>query len=216
MENPARWAEDPTGVFTHRYWDGSGWTDRVAIDGREARSAPDAPRTEAERVAAQLRRPPPPPGAGPAPPPPPTAASVPAAPGPPAPVATSNNLTQVGPVFIGTRRVSSIGRRLGAWVLDGVLVLVTCGIGWLVWGAISAAKAQTPGKQLLGLQVVDTRTGRPLDWATYVLWRGGIGFVGGLILGTIVVGVFAYLMPLFNDRNQHFYGLLTNSAVVDV
>lgn len=214
VDNPARWAEDPTGVFTHRFWDGAAWTDRVAIDGREARSPLDAPRDEAERVAARLRPAPPPPGAAQPPPPP---APAPPPPGPSWPAAPHAAQTTVAaPVLIGGRPVTSIGRRLGAWLLDGVLVLVTCGIGWLVWAAVTAADGQTPAKKLLGMQVVDTRSGRPLDWATYVLWRGGLGFIGGLILGTIVIGVFVYLMPLFNDRHQHFYGIMSNSAVVDV
>ena len=48
------------------------------------------------------------------------------------------------------------GRRLAAQVIDLLAFWFTLGIGWLIWFAIVASRAQSPAKQLLGLYVVRT------------------------------------------------------------
>ena len=40
--------------------------------------------------------------------------------------------------------VASVGRRVGAYFLSGVLAIVTLGIGYLIWGAIVWARAPAP------------------------------------------------------------------------
>lgn len=40
QENPARWAEDPTGQHELRYWDGQRWTDHVSGPGVASRTGP--------------------------------------------------------------------------------------------------------------------------------------------------------------------------------
>src|SRR5262249_58630309 len=60
--------------------------------------------------------------------------------------------------------ISSPGKRLGAHLLDGVLMVVTLFLGWAVWSLIVYAKGQTPGKQLLGMKVVRLRTGGRAGW----------------------------------------------------
>lgn len=204
----ARWAADPTGVFTHRYWDGTVWTDQVAIDGRTATSPVDATPEAAAQVAASLRPVPPPPGAlAPPPPPPAVGAHM---------HARSISAGADSNVVIAGRPVSSLGRRFLAYVLDFVLVFATCGIGWVIWAIVTATEAQTRAKRLMQMQCVNTTTGRPLDWATFVLLRGGVGLVGGFIAGVTIVGYLVYLLPFFNDKNQHFYGMMTDSTYVDL
>ena len=46
------------------------------------------------------------------------------------------------------------GERFGAAVLDWVIPSFTFWVPWLIWFAIVARKGQTPGKQLLGIQIV--------------------------------------------------------------
>jgi len=60
-------------------------------------------------------------------------------------------------------------RRLGAWLLDVALFVVTLGIGWAVWAWHSWAWGTTPGKSLLGLTVFGTDTRRPATRARMAL-----------------------------------------------
>lgn len=62
---------------------------------------------------------------------------------------------------------ASPGRRLGAYLLDVVLLTVTLGIGWLIWFAFTAPRGQTPAKQLLNMYVLrrdGTRAGGWYMW----------------------------------------------------
>lgn len=110
-------------------------------------------------------------------------------------------------------RISSVGRLVGAALLDSVLSVVTLGIGWLVWAAITAAEGATPGKRLLRMQVVDPRTRRPVSWAKYVFLRG---FVGQLILNVPLIGWVLFFMPLWDERNQSVGAKLSDTVVVDL
>ena len=62
-------------------------------------------------------------------------------------------MTQTSAVGPGIE-LASQGRRLGGYVLDLVLFVVTLGIGWLIWLLVVGRRGQSPGKQLLNLRVV--------------------------------------------------------------
>jgi uncharacterized RDD family membrane protein YckC len=110
--------------------------------------------------------------------------------------------------------IASVGRLIGAWLLELVLMTVTLGIGWLIWACITAAEGRTPAKKLMGLQAVNAVTGQPMSWGSYVFMRGLVGgmvqsFAGGLTLGVL------HLMPLWDARNQSIAAKVSNSVVVD-
>jgi len=65
--------------------------------------------------------------------------------------------------------LSSPGRRLGAHLLDAILVAVTLAIGYLVWMLIVFSRGQTPGKQILGMRTVKIRTSSSASWGTMFL-----------------------------------------------
>lgn len=110
-------------------------------------------------------------------------------------------------------RVTSVGRLVGAWFLDALLAMVTLGIGWVIWAAISVGEGATPGKKLLKMRVIDKETGLTISWARYVFLRG---LVGGLIVGIPLIGWVLAFMPLWDRLNQSVYGKVSNSVVVDV
>ena len=60
--------------------------------------------------------------------------------------------------------LSSLGKRFGGALLTSVLIMVTLGIGYLIWAAIAYGKGQTPAKQILKMYVIDTETGLPATW----------------------------------------------------
>lgn len=81
--------------------------------------------------------------------------------------------------------VSSAGKRLGAYFLDGLLVLVTLIIGWLIWSLVVWGKGQTPGKALLGMRCVKKDTGRVATFGTMALRE----LVGKGLLGSVTFGI---------------------------
>ena len=65
-------------------------------------------------------------------------------------------------------QTASPGRRLGGYVLDTLVALVTFGIGWLTWFLIVAQRGQTPGKQMLGMYIMREDGSRAGGWYTLV------------------------------------------------
>ncbi len=121
----------------------------------------------------------------------------------------------VAPHQGGARPLSSVGRLVMAAILDSVLSMLTLGIGWIIWAAVTAGEAQTPGKKIMGMQVVDATTGQPLTWGSYVFLRGLVGGIVNNIAISITIGVL-FFMPLWDDRNQSVAAKVSNSVVVDV
>jgi len=61
-------------------------------------------------------------------------------------------------------RYASFQHRLGAIVLDATLILITLGIGWLIWSFIVWGEGQTPAKKILKLRTINFTNGRPATW----------------------------------------------------
>ena len=75
-------------------------------------------------------------------------------------------------------RYASFQHRLGAIVLDAVLMVVTLGIGWLIWSFIVWGEGQTPAKKILKLRTINFTNGLPATW-------GHMGLREGLIPITV-------------------------------
>ncbi len=115
-------------------------------------------------------------------------------------------------------RVVSLVGRLGGYLLNGLLALVTLFIGWLVWAIVLAAqgRGQTPAKQLLGHKVVVESTG---ETAGFLRMFFGRGLVPALIFFLafmlfIIPGVILLFLPLFNDRNKTLWEQVSDTLVV--
>lgn len=61
-------------------------------------------------------------------------------------------------------RYASFQHRLGAIVLDATLIVVTLGIGWVIWSLIVWGEGQTPAKKILKLRTINFTNGRPATW----------------------------------------------------
>ena len=88
-------------------------------------------------------------------------------------------------------RYASFQHRLGAIVLDAVLMVVTLGIGWLIWSFIVWSEGQTPAKKILKIRVYAADTQRPATW-------GHMGIREGLIpisvsIASSLTGGLAYI-----------------------
>ena len=119
------------------------------------------------------------------------------------------------PVAIADGNLVSAGGRLGAFLLDGLLIVVTLGIGYLIWALITWSDGQTPGKKLLGHVVADAQTGVPLDWGRMALRQFVIqGLLGGLLSGislSIYFWVDAFMV--FGERQRTLHDRMANSIV---
>jgi len=155
--------------------------------------------------------PPPPPASPPPPPPPPPLGSMPPPPGNGIGPAAATPLPQ-GVI------VSSVGRRLGAYLLDALLLIVTLFIGWLIWSLIIWGNSQSPGKQLLNMKVVKKDNGRRASYGTMAL-REAVGkwLIVDLVIGSIcglVSLVLAFMLVWDKDR-QELWDKIAGTIVVD-
>jgi uncharacterized RDD family membrane protein YckC len=88
-------------------------------------------------------------------------------------------------------RYASFQHRLGAIVLDATLIVLTLGIGWVIWSFVVWGEGQTPAKKILKLRTINFTTGRPATW-------GHMGVREGLVPITVsiassVTGGIAYI-----------------------
>jgi uncharacterized RDD family membrane protein YckC len=114
--------------------------------------------------------------------------------------------------------LSSVGKRLGGYLLDLLLFVVTLGVGWIIWSLVVWARGQSPGKQILKMKCVKIKTGRRATWGTMAL-REFVGkyLVMSLIsaatagIGTIVL----YFMLLWTQKRQELWDFIADTIVVD-
>ena len=88
-------------------------------------------------------------------------------------------------------RYASFQHRLGAIVLDATLIILTLGIGWVIWSFIVWGEGQTPAKKILKLRTINFTNGRSASW-------GHMGIREGLVPITVsiassVTGGIAYI-----------------------
>jgi hypothetical protein len=57
---------------------------------------------------------------------------------------------------------ASLGKRIEALALAPLLLIVTLGVGWLVWCVLEWSKGRTPSYRVLGLRVVRTSDEQPI------------------------------------------------------
>ena len=77
------------------------------------------------------------------------------------------------------------GTRLWATILDGLLFIVTCGIGWLIWSIVLWQQSTSPAKKMLKLKIVDLNTGAPASMVQMLLRE----FLGKIVLSTVTSGL---------------------------
>lgn len=139
----------------------------------------------------------PPPGYQP-PPPPPGYGQQPPQPGYPAapPPGIMDRATQVGPVPLppGTE-LASAGKRIGTYLLEIVLAVVTLGIGYLIWMLIVWGRGQTPGKQVMGMRIYHLQNQRAASWGQMFIRQ----VIGGIVNGIAYIGFIVSVVFLFTD-----------------
>ena len=141
-----------------------------------------------------------------------TTVAAPTAP-PPPPYPTAGFSREAGTWLVGGAPLSSSGKRFGAYLLDGVLVIVTLVLGWLIWSFVLWSKGQSPGKQLLGMRCVKTDTGQVATWGTMALRE----LVGKGVLGWITAGITTIVSAfmILGAAHQGIWDKIASTVVVD-
>jgi uncharacterized RDD family membrane protein YckC len=109
----------------------------------------------------------------------------------------------------GTVVMASRLSRLGAWLVNAVLMVLLLFIGWVIWWFIVAPRGQNPGKALVGLRVIKTNGEAA---------RTGTMFVRGLV--SAILGYAIPVVPLDSawllwDRDaQTLHDKLVETVVV--
>lgn len=105
------------------------------------------------------------------------------------------------------------GVRFGASVLDLLLFIVTCGIGWLIWSIVLWQHATSPAKKMLGLTIVDLQTGAPATMQQMLLREG----LGKTVIGSITSGLVTLVsavLILVTPSRQGVWDYLSKTTVV--
>ena len=103
--------------------------------------------------------------------------------------------------------------RLAAYLLDGLLSLVTLGIGWIIWALTLSGKGQTPAKKLLNHTVIDINTGQPLGLGRMFWVRGLVAGLVASIAIPLTLGILLF-MPLWDSKNQNIWDKVSGSYVI--
>jgi uncharacterized RDD family membrane protein YckC len=108
--------------------------------------------------------------------------------------------------------LSSKLKRFGQALLEALLVIVTLGIGWLIWSLIVWSRGQTPAKQVLGMRVVDTDTLSAATWGTMALRE----IVGRWLLGFVpLYTLISCIVLLVDGRSQALWDKIASTVVVN-
>ena len=106
--------------------------------------------------------------------------------------------------------------RLGAFFLEILFVVVTLGIGWIIWSLIVWGKGTTPGHQVLRLYVVDAKSGKTATWGHMALREFVMkGIVGG-IASSVTFGIYWVVDSLFvvRDDRKTLHDLMSSTSIV--
>ena len=125
---------------------------------------------------------------------------------PPPPPSNNSSSFNAGVVPCGN------GVRLGALLLDSLLFVVTCGIGWLIWSIVLWQQSTSPAKKMLNLKIVDINTGAPASMVQMLLREG----LGKIVLSAItgIVGIVSAILILVVPSRQGVWDYISKTTVV--
>ena len=109
--------------------------------------------------------------------------------------------------------LSSPARRFGGYLLEGLLSVVTLGIGWLIWAFVIFGRGQTPAKQVLNMRVVTLRTGERSTWGRMFV-REIVAKPLVAMVSVVTLGI-ANFWLIWDSRNQELWDKVVATIVVN-
>lgn len=109
-------------------------------------------------------------------------------------------------------RLATAGARIGAALLDGLLAVVTLGIGWLIWSIVLWKQSTSPAKKMMRMTIVDANTGLPASVKQMVLREA----LGKWVLGAITgfISLVSAIMLFVTPRRQVIWDYIGTTVVV--
>lgn len=109
-------------------------------------------------------------------------------------------------------QLAGVGRRIGAYFLSLVLVIVTLGIGYVIWGLVVWGKGTSPALQVLGMRAWRPTENRPATWGTMAL-RNIVGYIAQGILSFITL-LISFIMFLTNKQHKSIPDMVGGTVIV--
>lgn len=108
-------------------------------------------------------------------------------------------------------QLASAGSRVGAALLDALLMVVTLFIGWLIWSIVLWKQSTSPAKKMLGMVVLDANTGAPASVKQMVMRE----VVGKWVVGSVtgVVTLASIVMLWATPRRQTVWDYIGTTTV---
>lgn len=140
----------------------------------------------------------------------------------PPPEFPAGSFSSLGPTPVGN------GKRFLAYLLDTVLAIATCFIGWFIWSIVLWQQSTSPAKKMLGIRVVDSTSGAPAVMQQMVIRElgGKLGLAIALNLVSPAIGLDNFIglgnlvflvsgvMILATPARQAIWDLIAKTTVV--
>ena len=116
------------------------------------------------------------------------------------------------------QQLASVQARLGSFLLDLGLIIVTLFIGWVIWNLFTWKTGQTPAKRLLKQVVVDAKTGEVFTWSRMALREFAVKGAAGNIASGASNGITFVIDSLFvfRDDRRTVHDLIVGSKVIQL
>lgn len=108
--------------------------------------------------------------------------------------------------------LASRGRRVGAYFLEILLIVVTLVIGWIIWGLVVWGKGTSPALQVLGMRAWKPAEGKVASYGTMAL-RNIIGSIAQGILG-FITQLISLVLFLSDDLNRNIPDRIAGTVIV--
>jgi uncharacterized RDD family membrane protein YckC len=102
------------------------------------------------------------------------------------------------------------GRRIGAYFLSVVLVIVTLFIGYIIWGLVIWGRGQTPTYQVLGMRCWKPETRRVAGWGTMALRE----IIGRLVESLMITALISFILMLVRSDRKCLHDLIAGTVAV--
>ena len=108
--------------------------------------------------------------------------------------------------------LASVGRRIGAFFLAIPLVIVTLGIGYIIWGLIVWGNGQTPALQVLGMRAWRPETGRVAGF-WYMALREIVGRFVEVIL-SLITEITSFVLFVAGKEHKALHDYIAGTVVL--
>ncbi len=108
--------------------------------------------------------------------------------------------------------LAPVGRRVGAYFLSILLMIVTLVIGYLIWGLIAWGKGTSPALQVLGMKAWKQQERQVAGWGTMAL-RNIVGSFLQSIL-SFITALISFVMFLSDDLHRSIPDRIGSTVIV--